>query len=170
MDKWFYDRAREGVVFHASNIVATVTTGLAATHTGLVLSNPTGSGVDAVLKDFAFVVVGAWSARGFVGLCTGPSSNSTNVAHTTPVPIHNAREAGSDLGTGFCRVDESATLPDTPVALYGIAGEATDVGQQHFYVPFFGTLILRPGTYIATYFLTNAATGLGSFTWAEITR
>ncbi len=168
MDRWFYDRARAGEVIHSSNITPPVTTGLAATHTGLVLSNRVGSGKFAVVKDFEFAASAAAGGVGTVGLCTGPSANSTNVVHTTPCVIHNAIEAGSNNNTGLCLVDESATLPDTPVALYARLGYATVVGTAQMYILFNGTLILRPGTYIATYFLTNATTGLGSFTWAEI--
>ena len=168
MDRWFYDRARAGDVYHSSNIVATVTTGLAATHTGIVLSNPVGSGIFAVLKEFYWLPTTAAGGVGMVGLCTGPASNSTNVTHTTPCVIHNAIEAGSNNDTGLCLVDESATLPDTPVSLYGVGGYATVVGHVDTRVPFNGTLILRPGTYVGTFFITNASTGYGSFTWAEI--
>lgn len=168
MDRWFFDQARQGNVYHASNIVATVTTGLAATHTGLVLSNPVGSNTWAVVKDFGWVPTTAAGGVGMVGLCTGPAANSTNVVHTTACVIHNALEAGSNNNTGVCLVDESATLPDTPVALYGVGGYATVVGHVHEVLEFKGTLILRPGTYVATFFITNASTGYGSFTWAEI--
>ena len=168
MERWFFDRARDGDVYKSSNIVATANVALAATHTGLVLSNPVGSGQFLVVKEWFWTPSTAATAPSQIGLGTGPSANSTNVVHTTPCVIHNAKEAGSNNDTGVGLVDESATLPDTPVNLYPLLGHVSAVGHVQGYITFGGTMILRPGTYLASFDLTQRSTGLHTVVWAEI--
>src|SRR5437899_762924 len=93
----------------------TTTVGLAATYTGLVLSNPITSPVDLVLLQVGVSVVGAPTALSTVGLMAG--SAVTNVTHSSALVARSnfwdkANVTGNVSGQGL--VDASATLPNAP--------------------------------------------------------
>ena len=173
MDKWFASKAMDGDFYRSSNIVATATTALATAHTGLVLSNAPTSGVWLVVRDFSWVTSIEGVAPAYVGLQTRLSVHQTEVVHTTPCVVHNGKEQGSNIDTGTGKVDESATLPEVGVAYVPLGGIRDDgaaalVGESAWIYKFGGTLILLPGTFLATFGITQQQTGYGSVSWAEI--
>ena len=168
MDLWFAQQAMAGNLYRGGNIGSTIRTGLNVTHTGLVLANPVASTVNLIVRSYTVAQDIIGTALQYQGLCTGPNVDADDVAHTTPCVVHNGLERGSNVNNGVGTLDESATLPNTPVALDAVRGTLTQVGDQpRVEINFMGSLILPPGTYVADYFLQNAPTGLGYFSWVE---
>ena len=158
----------EQVAYSGSNLgaVGKVTTvALATTYTGLVLSNPIGSGkvlaVDHV--EAAFSVV--FPAACHVGLMTGFHA-TTDVVHTNPMTVLNSY-IGGPVGVG--KTDDEATLPTTP-AVYNIFGAVLASAAGSFEHSYGSGLILPPGGFAAIYTSTisGAAALMGSFKWEEI--
>ena len=168
MDLYFAQQAMAGNLYRSSNIVATASTALNATHTGLVLSNPVASGINLIVKRFTYMSTTTTTTRA-LGLCVAPAVDADDTAHTTPCVVHNGLERGSNVNNGVGTVDESATLANTPVALMPVLWHgSTAAGENPMsVVDFDGSLILPPGTYIATFHITAAVTGSGTFEWVE---
>lgn len=168
----YYEQALRGNLFSGSIVGQVTTVGLAATYTGLCLSNPIGSAVNlSVLKcGFSFLVV--WPAVSHVGLMTGYNSSS-NVTHTTPVTPRSRMFVGA-AGSGKGLLDSSATLPTAPTVDQifgsGLTGAATTVPFIAQYIDVEGSLVLPPGAYVAFYTSTvsGAAAGGFSFLWEEV--
>ncbi len=168
MDKWFFDQARLGNVYHSHNTTAGAVTVLNATCTGLVLSNPVGSTKALVMKNVQFAN-STLAAIAEVGLAVSPSV-STAVQTGTAVVIHNAQLSGSDANIGAGRTFSIATLLTTPV-WYRSMGSVELTGSVEAGINeanLNGDTIIMPGTYIALATLTTARTGMCSMTWAEV--
>lgn len=163
---------RRNRFFAANQAAATTTVGLATTYTGLVLSNPNGSGVNLVLERIGYSFIVAFPAGAAVGLMAGYSA--TDVTHTTP----STTLASSYIGSGVApkaKVDTSATLPVAPVVqtllASGLTGAITTTPLlNHGTVDIDGGIILPPGAFIAFYTSTVSGTSgfLGSFAWTEV--
>ena len=167
-NQWFLDQARLGNMYHSHNTTAGAVTVLSATCTGLVLSNPIGSGKDLIVSNMSFVGTTLTSIRE-IGVAVS-SAVATATQTGTVAVIHNARLKGSDNDKGVGLVHSIATLLTTPVWLRPIGSArvtAAVEGQNSFEADFDGTLVVTPGTYVAFSTLTAAATGLCSVTWAE---
>lgn len=166
--QWFLDQARLGNVYHSHNTTAGAVTVLSATCTGLVLSNPIGSGKDLVVSSMSFVG-STLSTIAEIGVAV--SSAVANTVQTgTAAVVHNGKLNGSDSNIGVGRTFSIATLLSTPVWFrpIGHARITTGVeGSSAFTADFDGTLVVAPGTYVAFSTLTAARTGLCSITWAE---
>lgn len=161
--------ARGRTFFVASQALATTSVGLNTTYTGLCLSNPLGSGVNAAILFVSVMqsVVQAVQIEGY-GLAVG-SNSGTNVTHTTPVTTNSAL-VGSNLKS-YCNADSSATLPTAPVYAVFITNTASATqngpGDQ---IELAGSITLAPGGYAAFVTPTQASVaGMWfSFTWSEI--
>ncbi len=168
MNDWFLDQARQGNVYHSNNTTAGAVTVLSATCTGLVLSNPIGSGKDLVVDSMSFVG-STLSTIAEIGIAVS-SAVATATQTGTAAVIHNGRLNGSDGNKGVGLTHSIATLLTTPVWLRPIGSArvtGTTEGTQAFVAEFGGSLVVAPGTYVAFSTLTAARTGLCSITWAE---
>lgn len=169
----YYEAAYRGTKFHAANQVAATTTATLAAGaiTGLILSNPQGSGVNVVINKVGYAFLVAFAAASAVGLAVGYSA-ATAVTHTT------ALTPASDLvGTGpsgKATVDAASTTPtaatiDTIFAT-GLTGAITTTPGLQGLIDFEGGKILPPGAFAFIY--TSTASGasafLGSFDWEEV--
>jgi len=158
--------------FSAANQAAVATTaGLATTYTGLVLSNPLGSGFNLHLNKLGFASVVAQTSALAVGLMVGFSA-TTNVTHTTPVTPRSNFYGVGVAGVGL--VDQSATLPVAPTvqAIFGVVdtGAITTVTQSGLgLIDLEGSIVLPPGAYVAVYTsaASAAASVLASIGWQE---
>lgn len=164
----FYNLARNGYIFHASNQAAVALSLLSATATGLILSNPVNSSVNLALLQVCVAIATAPAAASTLHLCFGPQS-ATNVVHTTPGVIIPGVVGTPVKGQAF--VDTSATLPATPVIVRAIGGGC--VGASTINTAFIkddidGGIILPPGTSINIASLTTAVSVVASFVWAEV--
>ncbi len=167
-NQWFLDQARLGNVYHSHNTTAGAVTVLSATCTGLVLSNPIGSGKELIVESMSFVGSTLSTIRE-IGIAVSPSV-ATAVQTGTAAVIHNAKLKGSNQALGVGRTFSIATLLTTPVWLRPLGSARVTgavEGLQAMTAQLDGTVVVTPGTYVAFSTLTAAATGLCSITWAE---
>lgn len=154
----------------------TTTVGLAATYTGLCISNNITSTVNLAIYNVGVSVVGAPTALSTVGLMAGAAV--TNVTHSTPLVARNNFWSLSNvtgLVDGVGLVDSSATLPNAPFLVHAfgtipVTGATAQVVNPPFSgvsYDFNGSLILGPGAYAAIY-TSTVLTIIGSIQWAEL--
>lgn len=170
MDKWFAQQALAGNVYHSADTVAVTLTAINATLTGLLLYNPPTSSKLLVVKEFRFVAstdpgISLW------GLEVFPAVSSTALSSTTANTIVNAKVQGTDVATGEGQCFAAATVPAAPVRLQPMGGQLSDAaasGPDGQSINLMGSLIIPAGMGVSLGFLTTAAVGLASVSWAEI--
>ena len=154
-----------GAVFSITNQAATSTTAaFATTFTGLSLANPTGSGVNLILRRFTCAQV-AVAAAGAIGIMRGAGAAAGSITPTSMV-IGSAQVSKAVGSAG-------ATIA-TPVLVgaYGSIGSLATTGyglEPALIVELDGSIIVPPGFYVASY--TTAATTsalIFGFTWEEV--
>jgi hypothetical protein len=167
---WFLDMARKGKLFHAASAGAVTLSTVSATCTGLALSNPFGSKKLLVVKQINFAPSTAPAGASVVGVAVSPAVAETAVTHTTPMVVHNALITGSNLNKGVGNADAAATLPAAPVwfRALGSVVAASSISPANYTDYTDGTIIVVPGTNISLSYLTTAAVGIASITWAEV--
>lgn len=163
----------------ANQSAVALTAALATTYTGLVLSNPTGSGKRLSLVSAGISANAVASAATSFGLIGGGSAAGI-ATHTTPVGVTlygscicGPNTTGDSGSAG--RLDAAATLVGTPrwLAMFGMAGTVAtssdgfvfsglfDIGEQ---------FCVDPGGYIAIgASAANTAAYFLSMTWRERT-
>lgn len=168
----YYEATYRGTVFSAGNQAAAATVALGTlANTGLVLSNPVGSGKNIVLLKLSYVNSVAVPTAGYLALETGFNSG-TNVTHTTPATVFSNLIGTGASGVGL--VDVSATMPTAPVHRLGLAQCGTVAVTAYGVttpnvVDLEGSIILPPGGYAAFYtFATNTAAWFFTFSWEEV--
>ena len=164
----------KGNVYSGANQAGTTwTVELAAIHTGLALTNPTGSG-----KIFSILAAGLShrvAAGGAVinDVWLAGGTHTTAVTHTTPGTPRNMMVGRANMAAGL--VDVSCTFPaDLDAYLLPLLGSNTaavlpesgtismvDVG---------GAIVVKPGSYIAivTFAAGAASSKMGCIVWEEI--
>lgn len=155
----YYEASRTRTTFRGSALAVTTTVGFATTYTGLVLANPFGSNVNAVVLRMGYGNSVAFATAGVIGVMKGYSS-ATQVVLTTPVQPYDSIYTGSY--SGVCVMASAATLPATPVlhkvvASCGTANTNTYSLPANNIVELEGDLILPPGAFCAVY--TSVASG-----------
>lgn len=160
----YYEQALRGNMYRVANQAAVTTTaGLATTFTGLAISNPAGSGVNAVLSLFTVGQV-AVGAAGAVGIMSGSGAAAGSL-----VP-KNAIVSGT---TGKVTASAGATIA-TPVLdmVVGSLGSLATTGyglQPGLAVDLGGSIIIPPGFYAASYTTIVTTTSLiFGFMWEEV--
>ncbi len=160
----YYEQALRGNMYRiASQAAVTTTAGLATTWTGLAISNPAGSGVNAVVNLFS-VAQFAVGAAGVVGIMTGAGAAAGSL-----VP-KNAMVNGA---TGKVTASAGATIA-TPVLdiTIGQVGSLATTGYgltPGLVVDLGGSLIIPPGFYAATFTSVVTTTALQfGFQWEEV--
>ena len=160
---------RLGQVFFASNQAVVTLSALATTATGLILSNPPGSGKNIAILNVQWAFQTAPAGASIVGLAMSPAPSSTPVTHGTPI---NQVQMGALFGTSgssVAKVDAAATTVGTPIFARIMGGPvaAAQINPPYINDDVGGGLILVPGTSIQLAYVTTAALGLGSITWLE---
>jgi len=160
----YYEQAMRGNMYRVANQAAVTTTAaLATTWTGLAISNPAGSGVNAVINLFtvAQFAVGAAAA---VGIMTGSGAAAGSL-----VP-KNAIVSGT---TGKVTASAGATI-STPVLdmVVGQVGSLATTGYgltPGLVVDLGGSIIIPPGFFAASFtsIVTTSALLFG-FQWEEV--
>ena len=167
----YYEQTYNGNVFFvASQSVATTTTGLTTTYTGLSLSNPLGSGVNLVLLKASFnqSVIQSTQVEAY-GIATGFSA-TTNPTHSAAVTPQSAK-VGSGIVAKALADSSNNTLPAAPVYTHfiGATGTATADSTYNF-VDLDGSIILMPGAFAC--WVTPAQASVAglwfSFAWEEV--
>lgn len=167
---WWLEQAQLGNVFHACSAGAVTLSTVSATCTGLALSNPYGSNKLLVVRKVRFAPSTVVAAASVVGLAIAPAVSLTAVTHTTPMVIHCGLMQGSNVKTGVGLADAAATLPAAPVWLRAIAAvvAASSITPTVYEDFTNGDIILPGGMNLSLSYLTTAAVGIASITWAEI--
>jgi hypothetical protein len=134
--------ANQGGVTHSA--------ALTTTFVGICVGNPSTSTVNLHMLGFGWSLLVACAATASIGIMTGLG---TITGALTPRNRYVGQPAGQGLATG------GMTLPGTPV-LEQVFGQV-DLG---------GSLILPPGTFVASYMTTapGASGFIGSFLWEEV--
>jgi hypothetical protein len=141
-----------GAIFSVTNQAATSTTAaFATTFTGLSLANPTGSGVNLILRRFTCAQVAA-AVAGAVGIMSGAGAAAGSITPTA-MTIGSAQVSKAVGSAG-------ATIA-TPVLVgaYGTLGSQATTGfgiMPGIVVELDGSIIVPPGFFVASY--TTAAT------------
>lgn len=163
----YQEAVQRGDVYTASNQAAqAVSVALATTYTGLMLSNPLGSGKDLVLMMANWALSVAPAAIASLHLIGGYSA-TVNVTHTAAVTPENALIGSGNSPLG--KVDSQATIP-TPTYKWSLSHGFTAAALPGGPIPTFeakGLFVLKPGGFLGFGALT-AVTGFGSLAWMEV--
>jgi hypothetical protein len=154
-------------VFMASTMTATSVN--STTATGLILTNPQGSG--KILKVMRISVAPASLPGGAATFVLVGSTVTAAVTHTTPLTVYN-----SALGSGVAAVglaDSAATLPNATLLGFIPGGPAASVAASTSFPAFikddvYGAINLLPGTCLSVQTLTTAITAGITFVWQEV--
>lgn len=158
-----------GNTFIASNVGAqAVSVALATAYTGLVLSNPLGSGKNLVLLGGQYTLTVA--PAGIASLHLIGAFSATAVTHTTPLAAPGIQNCFIGAGAAtVAKVDSSATIP-TPNYIMGLGSGFTAAAlyaTTPTWINFEGSIVLPPSSFIAWGALT-AVTGFGTLMWQEV--
>ena len=142
------------------------------TATGIILTNPEGSGINAEILEVQVALASLPSGESAL-ILTGQPTRATGaapVSHTTALPVHNAL-LGS-RAVGYCKADSAATLPAALIHYTLGAGVAASVAASTAFPPFVqarigGLVTLGPGTCTSLQALTTAITVVGHIAWRE---
>jgi hypothetical protein len=166
----YMDMLRRGNVFVAVNTAAQALSLNSATATGLILSNPTGSGKNIFLLELC--IAPATAPAGASTLIVTGSNVPANyaVTHTTPLTIRNAFLGGGNA-TSIAFADSAATIPASPTIFRAVGGGPVATGTtQAVFIrdQVNGALGMVPGTVISLQCLTTAISVVASMTWVEV--
>lgn len=163
----YYDPSYNKKIFYAANQAATTwSIALNTTHTGLVVSNPSGSTVNLVPLKSSFALSVAPVGIATIGFFGG-FLNAGITTHTTPLTV-GSTFLGTPDGSGLA--DAAATLVGTPVWLMPFLGGFTAgalFATSPAIVDLEGAFIIPPGGYFGIAALT-VVIGFAGITWEEI--
>ena len=162
----YTEPAMAGRLFSVANQAAIATTAaLATTWTGLGVCNPTGSGKNLIIHEFAWALSVVSPADGVLGLMT---SDDTGFADSL-----TAKAAMNGAGSSVAYCDAGATIA-TPVlervvSTYGTGAVTTWQGAGPQVCKLNGSIVLGPGRSVLTYtFTACTAAFIFSFLWEEV--
>lgn len=167
----YAEAVRRGNVWVAANIASQVVTLGAATATGLILSNPAGSGKNLVVHEIIAYISAAITAVADIALFANVNPIAAVTTHTVPITPRNALLGASGAPSGL--VDSSATLPAAPILVRPLFGwhwvtlgtTACQLGTKDEVA---GTLIVSPGCAISVQGVTVVHSIIASFAWEEV--
>lgn len=154
----------------ANQAAVTTSAAFATAYTGLMLYNPSGSGVNCILEKFGLAEVVAQTAALAFGIMTGINTG-TAVSGVT-ADGQKSKFVGQNNGAGL--IYKAATLPtaptlDTVLGSLGTGAVTVDT-VDGFIFDLGGDIILPPGAYACLY--TSAASVasslIASFQWMEL--
>lgn len=167
----YYTKRRS--IFIAANQTGCVwTVGLATTYTGLVLSNPLGSGKNLSILGVSHQEVVA--PTGIAAVYLAGLYHATAVTHSVPSAIRAASIGPNGAAASIAKADTGATLPAAPEILMNLtAGHtsgALSTAACPAFIPINGLITVEPGGFLAICnFTIGVAVGqMGAFIWEEI--
>ena len=154
-----------GAVFSITNQAATSTTAaFATTFTGLSLANPTGSGVNLILRRFTCAQV-AVAAAGAVGIMRGVGASAGSI---TPTSMYAGSQVSKAVGSAGSTRGGTPVLV-TAVGSIGSLATTSYAIEPAIVVELDGSIVVPPGQFVASY--TTAATTnalIFGFVWEEV--
>ena len=168
----YADAVARGNMYHAANQAGVAPSALGTAATGMILSNPKGSGKYLVLYEFGGMTTGTATTGIVAGiqLAFGPYSE-TAVTHTTPLTVRNCLLGVGSTGVGL--IDSAATLPVANVSIINLWTSSvsntasTGIPPQVLYRAD-GLIVLIPGTSLSTAELTTALAFASHMIWEEV--
>jgi hypothetical protein len=153
----------------ANQAAVALTAAMATTWTGLVVSNPVGSGINVVILRFGYANTVLVPTATVIGLMTGVTPTAAIDAALTPRNCMVGGVAGlaradntHDLTGGVPVLDRVFSTAGTVALTSSPNGVPQDIDLD-------GSIILPPGAYCATYsFAANTAAWIFSFMWEEV--
>ena len=167
--------ARGGSFFTASNTAPQALSVNSLTATGLILTNPVGSGKLLALVEVCVSLASLPAGQSTLILAGATSAVLGTVTQTTPLTPRAAFIGGASSVSPVGLVASAATLPtggNTALRVLGGGPAATVAGSTAF-PPFIkdevgGLIVLAPGAFISLQCLTTAITVVASMVWEEI--
>lgn len=162
-----------GNVFIASNTAVQALSTNSTTATGLILSNPAGSGKNLVLLRVQVALASLPAGQSTLILTGNTNPLGTATTHTTPLTIQNALIGSGKNSVAFA--DSSATIANATIIKVVPAGTAATVAASTAFPPFInmdvdGLVTLTPGTCISLQCLTTAISVVASMEWEEVSQ
>jgi hypothetical protein len=161
----YYEQTVRGNMFSVETQGTSVTTtaALATTFTGLAVGNPAGSGVNLVLNKFTAAQL-AVGAAGQIGIMGGAGSITASL---TP----QSRLIGSGLVSKATATAGQTISTPVLIGTFGQVGSLATTGYgltPGIYVDMEGSIIVPPGSFIASYTAVVTTSALQfSFCWEE---
>lgn len=165
--------------YNRNMYTATLTSGtttsaaLSTTFTGLLLLNPNNSQVNFVINKVGMSFLVAFTAAAAIGIQTGNQSTALLSSLTTTNTQTRNNFLGAPNSTVGLTYSAATTTAPSLLQLYGtgLTGAITTVPQiPGFFVDLEGSVIVPPGSWIATY--TSTASGasgmLASISYEEV--
>jgi len=167
----YQEGTARGAIFMAANSANQALSVANATATGIILSNPFGSGKNLILLEAIAVIDVAATAMGAIALFANVNPVAAATTHTTPLIVRPTLLGSTNTTVGLA--DSSATLPATPVIvrpLMGVYWITANAAVVNFTVKdeIAGALAIAPGCAVSIQAVTTAVTGLFSLTWEEV--
>jgi len=166
----YYETTSRGNRFGIANQAAVSTTAaFVATFTGLVLGNPTGSGVNLVLDRFS-VAQFAVGAAGMVGIMGGAMGAVPITASLTPTN----RMLNGKASVALANAGQTLNAAPAPTLLVpaGAVGSLATTGYGltgGIVLDLEGGIVVPPGYYVASYTTVATTTALAfGFHWEEV--
>ncbi len=161
-----------GLTYCAANTAAKSVIAVTTAMTGVILYNPAGSGVSAVINSVGWVWTTAPAAVHNIGLALA-APNVTVPSSLTAIGSGVLKANGlGNADKAVCRAYDAATLPVAPVivrwcfgATYG-SGVGESPAALVDYVN--GAIVLIPGAVMTFAAVTTTAVGMGSVSWSEV--
>jgi hypothetical protein len=166
----YQDAVRRGNVFVACMQAIGALSVNSATATGLIVTNPAGSGKNLVFLELLVALASAPAGVSVLAL-VGSKGPAAAVTHTTPMTtgFTNALLGGGNA-TSVALVDTAATIP-TPATFRAVPGGPAATGSVG--TPFIkdeiaGALVMAPGTVLSLQAFTTAISVIASLAWEEV--
>jgi len=167
--------ARGGNFFTAANSALQALSLNSTTATGIIITNPPGSGKIISLVGVNVSIASLPAGQYSLILAGATSATLGAVTHTTPLTVRGAYIGGSNQLTSVALVDSAATLPAGGNTILDVlpGGGAATMAASTSYPPFIaydcaGRFCLAPGAFISIQALTTAVSVLASVQWEEI--
>lgn len=167
----YQEAVSRGNVFFAANTATQALSTNSTTATGLILSNPAGSGKNLVLLDLSVSIASLPAAQYALILTGNTNPIAAATTHTVALVIQNALMGNAN--NSVAKADSSATIANATIMRHIPGGGAATMASSISYPPFIrdelsGIIMLAPGTCISLQALTTAVTVLASIAWEEV--
>lgn len=162
----YQEAVYRGNVFFVCNSASQALSLNSTTATGLILTNPSGSGKHMVLLELCIALLTA--PAGISNLIITGNTSTPTTTHTTPLTVRSALLGAGSPAIGLA--DSAATMPALTIfrPIGGGPVATGSVTSPFIKDDFAGTLILTPGSTISLQCLTTAISVIASATWEEI--